>query len=161
MAEKRYVPDSWIPHELPALVAIAEWDEATVSRDVLRLETLTTLMKRSPEELPRVAKAVGRLVEAGYVDARSLDCMGAPYVDYMINGLTPAGLQAVGAWPRQGDDLVAVFLRALESQADDLEEAQPEEASRVRALATFLGGQGLDIAKTVIAAVITHQMTGS
>src|SRR5438477_12892056 len=88
MKEKRYVPDSWIPHELPALVAIAEWDEATTSRDVLRLETLTALMRRSPEELPRVAKAVGRLVEAGYVDARGFDYFGAPYVDYMINGVT-------------------------------------------------------------------------
>jgi hypothetical protein len=161
MAEKRYVPDSWLPHELPALVAIAEWDEATTSRDVLRLENLTALMKRSPEELPRVAKAVGRLVEAGYVDARSLDHFGALYVDYMINGLTPSGLHAVGAWPRQGDDLVAVFLRALESQADDLERAQPEEASRIRNLATFFGGQGLDIAKAVIAAVVTHKMTGA
>ena len=157
MGEKRYVPDSWVAHELPALVAIAGWDEATVTREVLGLEQLTALMKRTSGELARVAKAVGRLVEVGYVDARSLAYMGAPYVDYMINGLTPSGLQAVGAWPRQGDDLVSVFLRALESQADDLEKTQPDEASRVRALAKFLGGQGLDIAKAVIAAVITHQ----
>ena len=160
MTEKRYVPDSWIPHELPALIAIAEWDEATTSTNVLRLETLTGLMKREPKDMPRVAKAVGRLVEAGYVKAQNLNYQGAPYVDYMIRGLTPLGLEAVGAWPRLSDDLVDVFLRALESQAESLDHTAPEEASRVRAFGKFLGSQGLDVAKSVITAVITHQMTG-
>ncbi len=160
MSERRYVPDSWIPHELPALIAIAAWDEATTGPDVLRIETLTEFMKRAPADQPRVAKAVGRLVDAGYVDAQSVGGFGAAYVDYLIDGLTPAGLEAVGAWPRQSDELVAVFLRALESQAQGLEESQPAEASKVRAFATFLGTQGLDVAKSVITAVITHQMTG-
>jgi hypothetical protein len=161
MKEKRYVPDSWIPHELPALIAIAEWDEATTSTNVLRLEKLTELMKREPKDMARVAKAVGRLVEAGYVNAQSLNYMGAAYVDYMIRGLTPLGLEAVGAWPRLSDDLVDIFLRALESQAESLDHTAPEEASKVRAFGKFLGGQGLDVAKTVIAAVISHQMTGN
>jgi len=161
MKEKRYVPDSWVPHELPALIAIAEWDEATTSTDVLRLEKLTELMKREPKDMARVAKAVGRLVEAGYVNAKSLNYMGAAYIDYMISGLTPLGLEAVGAWPRLSDDLVDIFLRALESQAESLDHTAPEEASKVRAFGKFLGGQGLDVAKTVIAAVISHQMTGN
>ncbi len=160
MTEKRYVPDSWIPHELPALIAIAEWDEATTSTDVLRLERLTELMKREQKDMPRVAKAVGRLVDAGYVNAQSLNHFGADYVDYMIQGLTPLGLEAVGAWPRQSDALIEVFLRALESQAKSLDESAPEDASKVRAFAKFLTGQGIDVAKTVISAVITHQITG-
>ncbi|MEA2644642.1 MAG: hypothetical protein QOG08_1668 [Chloroflexota bacterium] len=117
-------------------------------------------MKREPKDMPRVAKAVGRLVEAGYIKAQNLNYHGAPYVDYMIRGLTPLGLEAVGAWPRLSDDLVDVFLRALESQAESLDHTAPEEASRVRAFGKFLGSQGLDVAKSVITAVITHQMTG-
>jgi hypothetical protein len=160
MTEKRYVPDSWAPHELPTLVAIADWDEQT-SNDVLRLETLTERLGRPPEEIARVAKAVDRLVEAGFVKAHKLDYMGAAYPDFMIQGLTPLGLQAVGAWPRESDTLVEVFLRTLESQARSLEKEDPVEASKLRAVATYLAGAGLDVAKTVVAAVLSHMASGT
>jgi hypothetical protein len=160
VAERNYVPDSWGPHELPVLIAIADWDEETTTVDFLRLETLTERLGRPPDGIARVAKAVARLVEAGYVSAQTLTYMGAIYPDFMIRGLTPLGLQATGAWPRESDDLVEVLLRTLEAQADALEASQPEEASRIRQVGKFLAGTGLDVAKSIAIAVATRAATG-
>jgi len=160
VAERNYVPDSWGPHELPVLIAIADWDEGTTSTEPLRLETLTDRLGRPPEGIGRVAKAVGRLVEAGYVNAQKLDYFGAAHPDFMVRGITPLGLEAVGAWPRESDDLVEVLLRALEAQADALQESQPEEASRMRQVGKFLAGTGLDVAKSIAIAIATRAATG-
>jgi len=158
MPEKRYVPDSWTPHELPALVAIAEWDEATPN-GVLGLESLTELMKRPTNEIARVAKAVDRLHQAGHVNAAKSEAFGDEYPDFMVRGLTPLGLEAVGAWPRESDELRDVFLSALETQAREIERKDPEAASNIRAFAKYMAGAGMDVAKSVLTAVITHQVT--
>jgi hypothetical protein len=157
--EKRYVPDSWTPHELPVLIAIAEWDEAT-SNDVLSLPVLTERMGREPNAIARVAKAVDRLNQAGYINARENTAMSDPYPDFMILGLSPLGLEAVGAWPRESDDLVNVFLRVLESQAHSVEAKDPDGAAKIRAFAKYVASAGMDVAKSVVTAVITHQVTG-
>ena len=160
MAERNYVPDSWGPHELPVLIAIAKWDEETTATNALDLHSLTERLGRPPEATARVAKAVGRLTDAGYVTAQSFTSFGDPYPDFMIRGLTPLGLQAVGAWPRESDDLVEVLLRAIDAQADALQESQPEEASRMRQVGKFMASTGLDVAKSIAIAVATRATTG-
>jgi len=157
MPEKRYVPDSWTPHELPALIAIAEWDEVTPN-GVLSLEALTERMNRKGTDIARVSKAVDRLHQAGYVNAAKLEAFSDEYPDFMIEGLTPLGLEALGAWPRESDALQDVFLRALETQAAEIQEKDPEGASKVRSFAKFIAGAGVDVAKSVLTAVITHQV---
>ncbi len=159
MPEKRYVPDSWTPHELPALIAIAEWDEGTTN-DVLTLEALTERMGREPGGVARVAKAVDRLYQAGYVNALRSESFTDEYPDFQIEGLTPLGLQAVGAWPRESEELQQLFLRVLESQASEVESKDPEGASKIRAFAEYAARQGVDVAKSVLTAVIVHGVTG-
>lgn len=157
MTEKRYVPDSWTPHELPALIAIAEWDEST-SNEVLSLEELTERMGRPAEAIARVAKAISRIEQAGYINAKENRSFGDEYPDFMILGLTPLGLEAVGAWPRSSDDLLDVFLRVLESKAQELDGTDSESASKIRNFARYVGTTGIDVGKSILTAWITHQI---
>jgi hypothetical protein len=140
------------------LIAIAEWDEATPN-GVLGLDALTERMNRNATEIARVSKAVDRLHQAGFLHAAKLEAFSDEYPDFMIRGLTPLGLEAVGAWPRESDELQDVFIRALETQAQEIEKKDPEGASKIRSFAKFVARDGVDVAKSVLTAVITHQVT--
>jgi hypothetical protein len=149
--------DSWYAWDLPVLLAVAAWDEANLEPHNLDVVQLTRRMELPDSEQARVGKAVRRLADAGFLEAR-FAAASLP-LEFMISRLTPLGLQACGAWPAS-DDLASVVVAALEAKAGDIQGRDPEGASKVREFARYLRDAGMDVAKSVAAAVLSRQLGG-
>lgn len=72
--------------------------------------------------------------------------------DWAIGQVTERGLRESGAWPT-ADQLAARVVSALNQTAE--REPEPEKQSKLRGLATGLGGAGRDVLVDVMAAVVT------
>jgi hypothetical protein len=79
---------------------------------------------------------------------------GADPTSWAVTRITPAARQAVGQWP-SADSLLTQLINGLNDAADH--EPDPERKSRLRAVASGLGGSVWDVAKDIIARVIEHK----
>ncbi len=157
MAEQKTLraSDAWYERDLRVLVALAEWDSQNVGREYLELSKLVDRLGLTEEDAPWVGKAVHRLDAAGFVSAEKVGD-GTPWGCF-VTDVTPAGLREAGAWPSAADAATAL-VNALFAQAKDLEPKDPESAGKLRELAKFLAEQGMDVAKHVAIAVLSHQV---
>jgi hypothetical protein len=132
------------------LLAIARWEldegrPGTYVNPVLLVQGVADLSLTRKE----LVEAVGRLFRAGLVRAKSLsghDIGGEGiHEDFMIQGLTPAGLSEVGAYPKS-TPLAATLTLVLQHEAMELERTDPEKGRKVRTILHELGDLGTDFA---------------
>ena len=147
--------DAWYARDFRVLIALADWDSQNVGREFLELSKLIERMGLIADEAQWVGKAVFRLDAAGFVNAEKVGD-GTPWGCF-ITDVTPAGLREAGAWPSAAD-AATVLVNALFAQAKDLEPKDPESASKLREFAKYLAAQGMDVAKQVAIAVLSHQV---
>ncbi len=93
----------------------------------------------------RGARSVERLVDAGML--RDQATFGGAW---FVTGVTERGLRESGAWPT-ADQLAERVVSALDEAAE--REPEPDKRSKLRGLATGLGGAGRDVLVDVMAAV--------
>lgn len=77
-----------------------------------------------------------------------------PKDQWCISGVTPEARHAVGQWPTPEnvvDRLAEAFATAAEEEQDS------ERRSKLRAVGSFLGESGRDLAAEIVAKVIAHQ----
>lgn len=108
-----------------------------------------------------VARRAGIPIETAFTQVKALDDGGYIAVSgYQGNGdaldikLLRDARQAIGQWP-SADDLFDRFVRAIAAAADD--EADEEERSRLRGIASQLGSAGRDFAVQVTAMMLANQ----
>jgi cold shock CspA family protein len=109
--------DSWRIWDFPVLRAVAAWDEANLESHYLDVVELTKRMQRPHSDQARVAKAVRRLDDAGFLEVQ-FPAASLP-LEFMISRLTPVGRQVCGSWP-SSDELAPVIIAALEAKAVDV-----------------------------------------
>ncbi len=141
--------DTWTERELPVLTALVEhFDDSDAAQwhrsDVVGATGL---------DADSVARALAALhgAQPPYVAGVSVEEASYPVV---LTGVTERARRAVGAWPTP-EALVDRLVAALLAAADD--EGDPDQRSRLRQAAGWLGGSLRDVATQVATGVVLHQ----
>jgi DNA-binding MarR family transcriptional regulator len=139
------VEDTWASRDLPVLDAAVKLLDENYDIRVRDIAAETGL------DLESVVRALDAL-EGPYVGEISRT-MGPDAGSWYITSVTAAARQAVGQWPTPEslvDRLAEAFGNAAERESD------PEQKSRLRQVASFLGSTGRDVATEVVSRVILH-----
>jgi hypothetical protein len=140
--------DLWSQRDLPVLRACVEhYDDPNAHRSKLDLKTTTGL---SDDQISRALNALG-LAEPPYLKiARSIGRIEPGFV----LGVTERAYRAVGAWPT-AEGLAANLAEAFDRAADA--EPDPEQKSKLKSIAGWLGGAGRSIAVDVATRLVERQ----
>lgn len=138
-------------------------EDTWFSRDLPVLDATVRLLEEGnfPVHVADIAEATGLDVRA--VD-RALDALEGRYIGkyhktmtgghpetWYVTKVTSAARQTVGQWPT-AQSVTASLAKAFGSAAES--EPDPEEKSRLRQVASFLGSTGRDVATEVVSKVI-------
>ena len=115
--------------------------------DGLDFADCTTVFEKAGIDSATGERSVGRLVRTGRLHGQRT--FGG---DWTIDSVTQQGLRESGAWPT-ADQLAERVVSALDDAAE--QEQEPQKRSKLRGLATGLGGAGKDVLVEVLASVVT------
>lgn len=141
-------PDTWTTRDLPVLRAVArllEDDRTAVASD--EIASAVGLDKRD------VVKAL-RLLGDEHIRIDDMSSLGP--ADYVVTGITTAGLRTVGQWPSP-ETAVDRMIEALEQMIDNTPEGSPKQ-SRLKASLAWIRDTGRDVMVEVAAAAITGRL---
>jgi hypothetical protein len=150
--------DIYWSRDFPVLLVIARWElddgrPGTYMNPHLLMDRVGDLSLLHKE----LVEAVGRLYRNDLVRARRIagHDIGGPGIheDFMIEGLTPAGLSEVGSYPK-ASQLAATLTVVLQHEASELERADPEKGRKVRTIIHELGDLGTDFAAKLAAELL-------
>jgi len=155
MQAVRPMGDIYWGRDFPVLLAIARWEldegrPGTYVNPVLLMQSVADLSLTRKEQV----EVVGRLFRADLVRAKRVsghDIGGEGiHEDFIIEGLTPAGLSEVGSYPKSSS-LAAMLTVVLQHQATELERTDPAKGQKVRTILHELGDLGTDFAAKLAA----------
>jgi hypothetical protein len=135
------------------------------SRDLPVLDATVRLLETSYFPKVRdIAAAAGMDTET---TARALEALDGTYVDlsmsmgspenWHVNAVSADARREVGQWPT-AESLAAQLIEAFSKAAD--QEPDPEQKSRLRSIAGWLGGAGSQIFINVLSTVVGHKLGG-
>ncbi len=141
--------DLWTTRDLPVLRALVEhFDDPRASDSGLDLAGETGL---DGAQIERALAALYR-AEPPYIKATiAFESGGVPA---RIHSVTERAYRAVGAWPTaEGltDRITAAFADAADAEPD------PEQKSKLKSTAAWLGGAGRSVALDVAMKLVEHQ----
>jgi len=138
--------DTWASRDLPVLDAVVTLLDEPGRFAVSGSE----IAEHTGMELADVAAALEALEDA-YLDlSRTLGDTGS----WHVMRVTPDARRLVGQWPT-ADSLLAKLVDGFNAAAEH--EPDPERQSRLRAIASGLGGGFRDVAADILARVIEHK----
>lgn len=142
------IEDSWSRWEFPVLLALARWEQANKTSEMIRRDQVVDLVHAAPDDAWKVGRALRRLEAEGLVEnVQGGD--GTPWPMWVM-GLTNGGLRRAGAWP-SASSFQADLVERLTKAADRIAEAEPVKAGRLRQAAEILGDKAIDVVAKVIA----------
>ncbi|HUY51689.1 MAG TPA: hypothetical protein VMV92_39310 [Streptosporangiaceae bacterium] len=136
--------DTWFSRDLPVLDAAVKLFQ---SKDFVEVRDLAGA---TGFEIDDVAQA---LPDMRYVYVSEIQTMGEK-ADWPIGDVTPDARRAVGQWPTP-ENVVARLAEEFSAAAE--QEPDPEQRSRLRAVASVLADTGKGIAIQVVSKVIEHK----
>jgi len=150
---------------VPAAPRLAGVESTWASRDMPVLDATVRLLETSyfpsaqdiAAEAGMDAETTARALEA--LDGTFLDLsrtLGSPE-NWHVNTVYAEARRAVGQWPT-AESLAAQLIEAFSKAAD--QEPDPEQKSRLRSIAGWLGGAGSQIAINVLSTVVGHKLGG-
>ncbi len=142
------VEDTWTDRDLPVLDAVVRLlDQGNFLVTVRDIAGETGL---EPETVDRALEAL----EGPYVVEYEQFATGGDPSSWRVRKVTAAARQAVGQWPT-AEGLITRLTEALSDAAEH--EPDPEQKSRLRAIASSLGGSARQIAIDVAARIVERQ----
>jgi len=147
------VKDTWSRWEIPVLRTVADWQEGVSDRDTLKFGELLQRLGASNRNKARVVRALDSLARAGMVD--QVEHEEGQYPSEVPRA-TRRGLRRVGAWP-QSDGLLRDLVSFLHEMAESSDAVDSQRASELRAVASYLAGDGRHRAIEFF----SHQLTPS
>jgi hypothetical protein len=141
--------DLWTDRDLPVLRAFVDhFDDPSAHRLTIDLGATTGL---DDDQIARALHALAR-ADPPYLDiVQNADGVVEPA---LVLGVTERAYRAAGAWPTaEGltDNIAAAFAAAAEAEAD------PEQRSKLGAVAGWFGGAGRTIAVDVMTRFVERQ----
>lgn len=135
--------ETWTTHELPLLRIALREDDAGSQADFAEMAAETGI------DQEQVWLAVRALLNAGYVDAFLGNARTGT-----VNSVTERTRRELGSWPSP-ESLVDQLARAFADAAE--QEAEPEQKTKLRAVADGLGGAGRSVAVDLFTAWIRQR----
>ncbi len=138
----------WATDDGPVLATVARLlrDRDHVS-DALVLAELGW----GPNRHSAVKRSMKLLIDSDFLVGRPLTAGDGTIMDVTVTSVTEKGLQRLGLWTDQNQELVAALIAALNDAAA---KAKPEEATRLRKAAHALEGVGRDVLVGVLVGVV-------
>jgi hypothetical protein len=137
----------WFDRDLPVLLATAELLDETIYGNA----QTHAIAERSGIPQPEVVKALNNL-KSRYVLVK--DASSVALRDYMVIGLTPAGLEAAGVWP-SGETLTERMVGALQAVIDEAPEGSPK-SNKLKAVLASIKDAGIEIVGSVVGQAINR-----
>jgi hypothetical protein len=143
------VTDLWTTRDLPVLRALVEhFDDPLANDSGLDLAGDTGL---DGDQVERALAALSR-ADPPYISGTG--AWGSRGVPVKIHSVTERAYRAVGAWPTaEGltDRITAAFADAADAEPD------PEQKSKLKSTAAWLGGAGRSVVLDVVMKLVEHQ----
>jgi hypothetical protein len=141
---------TWVSRELPVLDAVVTLlDDGRIPANV----TVTELAGHTGMDPVEIARALQAL-NGPYLDLQTTLATIDDPGSWFAKGVTPEARRAVGQWPT-ADSLITRLVDGFNAAAE--REPDPERKSRLRAIASGLGGSVRDVAVDIVARVIEHR----
>lgn len=105
------------------------------------------------QDVPEVGVTIDMLVQDQCLNAIRVTTLDSTYPEYLVQGVTPRGLERLDQWFQPAAERALQALAAgFEAQAD--ETSDPEQRSRLRAAAVKFGSATGDVAVKVFSEVL-------
>jgi hypothetical protein len=138
--------DTWADRDLVVLDAVVSLFEESPHNDV----QAKAVQERSGLDDTDFGRAMTALAGARFFDGTRVDEIDYPV---RISSVSERARRTVGQWPNP-DSLVERLVETLSKAAD--EASDPEQKSKLRQAAEFLGGAGRQIAISWVSGTLPH-----